>query len=731
MSVPVRLTVGDCWEFKGQRLRFERELGGGLLHFIVERTLAPFQIEDAFGGSLAPDTAWLLHGLASGALRRIADRRGPLARKDAEGREDDCEALLKLDSQARLRAFVVRGLEAMGEVPRSERAIRLALAKLWAAEPERAARIGAKPSPRSVRRWLAERGTPGERRLRQMISMSGRVARKRRLPPLVVELLRRAALWYWSRRGWSQADAYSRMARLIFRINRLRWSGGHLPLLRLPSPETLRQEIRLYECCETYAAKHGEKAATTRFKASGKGLSAQRFLQLGCMDHTVLDGVAIIDADWMLPVGRPTLTVLMDVRTRCIVGFVLSFEPPSIYSVMECIKRANRPKLHLPGSAARYPVLGHIFGRFDEIVVDNGKEFVGTSLEDALADVGVALRFAPIASPTYKAMVERFFGTLNKLLNHKLPGGVLKPELLREMGYDPAKDAVLTLAEIEELIWEALTVYHTGLHTGVGAPPAQLWQADIDAYGIDVIDDDRQLDKMMGAVETRRLSKSGIEIFGLQYHDPATVGGLLEELTKFEPVRGQRKGSATAQVKVKYNPVNLSEVHAWNRQRNQYVTLPCLDEKYSAGMSLWHHRKIQEWSRLKGLEFTSEEDRLVARAKFISLIETSAPGLKGKDRRAALRLRSSPKVQSLAGEAPMLAYASSRHDGLAPVIPHETLASMRNDDGQASSRPARSKKRSPKGRKVNPPQKPSILAPETGREADFSIDYSGWKEIDL
>ncbi|WP_244286762.1 hypothetical protein [Caulobacter radicis] len=119
-------------------------------------------------------------------------------------------------------------------------------------------------------------------------------------------------------------------------------------------------------------------------------------------------------------------------RTRCIEGFLLSFEPASIYSVMECIKRGNRPKLHKGALAKRYPVLNQIFGRFDEIVVDNGKEFSGTSLEDAMADVGTTVRFAPVSSPTYKAVVERFFGTLNSLLNTKLPGAVFKTELLRE-----------------------------------------------------------------------------------------------------------------------------------------------------------------------------------------------------------------------------------------------------------------------------------------------------------
>ena len=124
------------------------------------------------------------------------------------------------------------------------------------------------------------------------------------------------------------------------------------------------------------------------------------------------------------------------------------------------------------------------------------------------------------------------------------------------------------------------------MHSGIGAQPARLWQADVDAHGIDMIGDDRRLDAMMGAVEhQRRVTRSGVSLFGLQFHDQAKVGGLLQDLISSEPVRGQRKGSAVVTVKVKYNPANLSEIHVLNHRRNRYVTLPCLSGAYG-GMEL-------------------------------------------------------------------------------------------------------------------------------------------------
>jgi hypothetical protein len=76
----------------------------------------------------------------------------------------------------------------------------------------------------------------------------------------------------------------------VERINRWRQRGPDVwPQLERPSLETLRQDIRRSECYETYAAKFGEKLAKKRFKANGKGLIAARFLQLGCMDHKVIN----------------------------------------------------------------------------------------------------------------------------------------------------------------------------------------------------------------------------------------------------------------------------------------------------------------------------------------------------------------------------------------------------------------------------------------------------------
>lgn len=732
MSISIRFIPGEPWSYRGKRLRFERHLGDNLLYFLEERTLAPFQIEGD-DELLAPDIEWAIRALAAGDLKRERDLDGPPARKSAALQDIGPAEAAERDPMALLRAFVVRGLDAMAETPRSDKSYRIALAKLWAAHPDQTANLPPKPCPRAARHWMDERGSPGDRPLVQMVSMSGRVKRRDRLLPEVKACVRQAALWFWSSRRWLIQDAYAHLSQLLEKANKQRSLSPGLAPLKLPSLESLRKEVRATECFDTYREKYGVRAANTKFKACGEGLSATRVLQVGAMDHTQMDGVAVFDGVAMLPLGRPWLTALTDVYSGCIVGFVLSFEPPSIYSVMECIKRANRPKIHLPDSAGQFPILRFIFGRFDEIVVDNGREFAGVAMQEALADIGTSLRLAPVGSPTYKAPVERLFGTFNTLLNHKLPGGVIKPELLREFGYDPEKEAVLTLTELEELLWEATILFHITPSRGQSACPAQLWQESAQQHAIDVIRDDTQLEKMLGAVKYPcRVTRSGVEMFGLVFHDEGKVSALLEDLIGYEPVRTRRKGSATATVKVKYNPACLSEIHVWNRRSSTYVTLPCLDAEYAGSVSLWHHRQLRKWAEERGERFSSEADRLRVRAALNQKLEDLAPTLRGKERRAMARLQNSPKVQSLTEGEVALAYAPSRHDGLAPIIEHEPLASTRTDGGQKPSRPARMKKRpQPKAQRAKVVDSRTHLAPDTGELADFSVDLSTWKGVAL
>lgn len=715
----MQLCTGDVWEIDGERHYLDRVLEGGFLVLRSVQTGQPYQRLTEAGELASPTKQWLEDEFAASAVRRLEVVSASQAHSL---READPELIHDKDPRAIVRQVVLRSLDRMGDFSRSDPSLRKALALIWENKPRQLS-SHTPPSPSTVRRWLKKRGQANDRPLKAMVSASGRISRRKRLPASVRRLIHEAATAYWSDLKLTVADAYDDLVFRLQEINReieSRAGDG----VAVPSRETFRKHLRSLECFETVAARYGKKEATNRFKATGEGLKAHRPLLLATIDHTPADVHVVMEVDEWRYIGRPFLTLIVDVHSRCILGWVLSFEPPSLYSVIECIKRANRPKPRMRTLFPDCPELADIYGKCDEIVVDNGLEFIGTSFESGMIDLGVSIRWAPIKEPTYKAIVERFFSTLNSMFHKKLPGGTFPVEKLRAWELNPQKFAVLTLEQTEALLDLAIGTYHQSLQRSLKNTPVRTWVRGVNAgNGIPVIGDDRQLDKLIGAHEERLVTRSGVNLFNLRYHDPAVTGPLLEDLARREAVRGRREGSATAKVTVKYNPANLTEIHVWNGPRGVYVTLPCTDREYAAGLSKWQHDRLQEWQRESHAR--TEDDRRALRLRLRSAIGAlESPKTIKRQKRAHARLLTSPKIEALGGAGLRIAHAEPRHDGMAPVIPTVVLAPERTDDSAKPIRPQRGGKRKSK----RPPKTQATNNLPEWNVADLA-DGQEWKDV--
>jgi len=141
----------------------------------------------------------------------------------------------------------------------------------------------------------------------------------------------------------------------------------------------------------------------------GKGPVASLPLDLVQIDHTLAD-VIVVDETERRPVGRPWLTLAIDVATRSVAGFYLSLDSPSSTSVALAIAHAVLPKsdyLRLVGVDRSWPVHG-IPQTFH---LDNAKEFHGQALERGCREHGIELRYRPPRTPHYGGHIERLIGT--------------------------------------------------------------------------------------------------------------------------------------------------------------------------------------------------------------------------------------------------------------------------------------------------------------------------------
>ena len=102
----------------------------------------------------------------------------------------------------------------------------------------------------------------------------------------------------------------------------------------------------------------GERTAATT--PSPGAYAADRPNEVWQIDHTLVD-VIVVDEERRQPIGRPALTIAIDVCTRMVAGFYLSLDPPSISSVGLCLLHAAYDKtawLAERGIELSWPVAG-------------------------------------------------------------------------------------------------------------------------------------------------------------------------------------------------------------------------------------------------------------------------------------------------------------------------------------------------------------------------------------
>ncbi len=499
------------------------------------------------------------------------------------------------------------------------------------------------PSAGSLRRWLATRGEPGDRRLRFMSDRLARGRRPMRIDAVAQATLQEVAMGYWGNVRVTSSDIYNATRVAIGKRNEERRKEG-LPPTRPPSRATVWRYVTSHSDYANTRKRLGDRVASRMFKSVKGSMETSRLLEIAIIDHTVLD-CAVVDDETLMNVGRPYLTVLIDVFTRYPLAFYLSFEPPSVLSAMACLRRAVRPKNELK---RLYPeIIGkwEAYGVPSTIVADNAWEFTKSSFPDACADAGISLEFAPIATPQYKAIGERFFGTMNALLIHKLPGSVpFSPQRRKELGIDPKIEAVLPLSVIERLIYQAIIeVYGNEVHRTLDAQPARLWREQAAKHGVRIAEDLEALDRGLSRLgPTRSLSLEGVEFEGLTYRSRA-VDQLLLHCIPIEKKRGQRAN--TAKVRIKYHPEDLSEIFVHDPITRKYVALPCIQADYARGLSVHLHAELKKFAKANHLKFQSEDDRCAARVRLQDAIRTLLP---------VDKVRTLSRAQRLKGTVPVL-----------------------------------------------------------------------------
>jgi putative transposase len=407
----------------------------------------------------------------------------------------------------------------------------------------------------------------------------------------------------------------------------------------------LRLWINAGENYWSWKEKFGKDAARRRFIGRGRPIEATAPLEYVMIDHTRCDAWAVVyDENGKKDVvERPWLTLAIDCFSRMILGAVLTYEGPSVYSAMKCLRQVVRNKKFLIERYGYHKGATDGFGKPLTVIVDNAWEFSGVSFQVCCEASGINVIWAPVKTGEFKTYAERAFGYLNGLIWHRLEAGIpYKPQEMTARGLDPRPKAIQTIDWMYDRMWDGIvTIYHVEPHGEEEIVPATRWREGLlAADGRPTLDDVGEFDKLLGQSARCLLTAEGIRHDGERFHDKTITTELLDRLLRYAPKRGQRKGLSSGKVFVLVTwDGDASFINVWDWTRRVNIRLPNWRREYSTGLS-WHTaKKNQEFARQKNLAFHTDAERHAARAAYDRSLREQHPYLPfGQARKNAVEL---------------------------------------------------------------------------------------------
>jgi len=134
--------------------------------------------------------------------------------------------------------------------------------------------------------------------------------------------------------------------------------------------------------------------------------------------------VIVVDRENRQPIGRPWLTLAVDVKTRMIAGFHVSLWSPSALSVCLALTHAVLEKTSWLADRELQNLEWPISGLPQVLHVDNAREFHSEALVRGCQEYGIRLDHRPVGRPHFGGHIERLIGTMMGAV-HLLPGNHL------------------------------------------------------------------------------------------------------------------------------------------------------------------------------------------------------------------------------------------------------------------------------------------------------------------
>lgn len=463
------------------------------------------------------------------------------------------------------------------------------------------------PKVTTVMLWLREYERSGENPA-SLVSRNVKRHTSRRLPGEAIRITQDVlSKHYFIPDGCSLRTAHDRVVRALSQAV----NAGLLPeTAREISCSTVRRIMHETAPFDRDRSRLGTARARAKWRFSKPGRYATRPLERVEMDHTLLD-LVVIDDKFGIPLGRPTITLVVCAYSAYILGFFISFEGETVGRVVQSIKVAIQPK---EGITAGHSLSNtwHAMGLWETLVLDNSLSFHSPHLHHIAINLCMDLEYCPVRMPWFKPSVERILGELTRQLPAK--GRPKKPGT----GPDPVNpnlEACISFTDLcAGILRWVVDVHPFHINERKMARPIDLFLEGLESCPPPtLLEDSTCLDVLAGLNATVTVDHSGINHQWLRYAS--------DELALM-----RREVGARFKANIKYDPYNLGRVFVQDPNTGRWITVGARDQDYANGLTLTQHRLIR---KAAGKKLRSDNAETVLREARLALQDHWANAIRG------------------------------------------------------------------------------------------------------
>lgn len=332
--------------------------------------------------------------------------------------------------------------------------------------------------------------------------------------------------------------------------------------LAAPSRQVVTNRIKsILTEYERSKIKLGIDAANQKHQPRPGKITTVRPLAWVEIDHTLVD-ILILADDRIHLIGRPWLTVVIDVHSRVLLGYYLSLHAPSAVSVACALSHAVLRKDDFVKSLGMQVDDYPFYGVPAVIYMDNAAEFKSVKFQAGCHLFGIDPKYRPIGRKHYGGHVERFIGTMMTSKVHFLKGTTMSNAVARR-NLNSEKKATMTFSDFCAWFAREVALYHSTVHSALKSSPRKVWLSYFSPGGgipyPPQVTDSHQFRLHFMPETTRAIKPNGIEFKGRSYWDPilGPFVGTKKVLIKYDPFSMRQ---IWVKIEGVFYPINTSDL---------------------------------------------------------------------------------------------------------------------------------------------------------------------------